>query len=161
MIWSIAVAIFLVTLVGLLIIGIILFWFNKFRKFFTFLQLSWSNTLGWKSPAIWSCLFDFFALTKGSANPFAGLRKALINVFWFLLHKSSIEIDSTSVLLILRSSRGLKFMESNECFYHRVTHTMIEVVKRIRLIMSPKNILYSELRRTYKNLKFLQFFLSS
>ena len=40
MIWSIAVAAFLVTLVGLFIIGIILFWYNKFRKFCTFLQLS-------------------------------------------------------------------------------------------------------------------------
>ena len=39
MIWSIAVAAFLVTLVGLFITGIKLFWYNKFRKFCTFLQL--------------------------------------------------------------------------------------------------------------------------
>ena len=47
-----------------------------------------------------------------SVNPFGGLYKTLINVFRLFLQKSSIEIDSTSVLLILRSDRGLKFMES-------------------------------------------------
>ena len=111
---------FLVTLVGLFIIRIILFCYNKFRKVCTFLQLSWSNTLRLKSPAIWNFLFDFFVLwkmqfrnfSKGSVNPFGGLYKTLINVFSIFLHKSSIEIDSTSVLLILRSGRGLKFMES-------------------------------------------------
>ena len=56
MIWSIAVAAFLVTLVGLFIIGIILFWYNKFRKFCTFLQLSWPNTSRLKSPTIWNFL---------------------------------------------------------------------------------------------------------
>ena len=49
---SIAVAVFLVTLVGLFFIEIMLFWYNKFRKFCTFLQLSRSNTLRLKSPAI-------------------------------------------------------------------------------------------------------------
>ena len=81
MIWSIAVAVFLVTLVGLIIIGIILFLYNKFRKFCTFLQLSWSNALRLKSPAIWNFLFDFFVLWKGqfrnlpmgSVNPFESL----------------------------------------------------------------------------------------
>ena len=112
---------FLVTLVGLFIFEMILFWCNKFRKFCTFLQLSWSNRLRLKSPAIWNFLFDFFVLwkmqyrnfSKGSVNPFGGLYKTLINVFRFLLHKSPIETVSTLVLLILRrSGRGLKFMES-------------------------------------------------
>ena len=88
MIWSVTVA---VTLVGLFIIGIILFWYSKFRKFCTFLQLSWSNTLSLKSPAIWNFLFDFFVLwklqfrnySKGSVNPFGGLYKTLINLFPF------------------------------------------------------------------------------
>ena len=117
MIWSVTVA---VTLVGSFIIGIVLFWYSKFIKFCTFLQLSWSNTLSLKSPAIWNFLFDFFVLwkmqfrnfSKGSDNPFGGLYKTLINVFRFFLHKSSIEIDSTSVLLVLRSGQGLKFLES-------------------------------------------------
>ena len=76
---------FLVTLVGLFIIEIILFWYNKFRKFCTFLQVSWSNTLRLKSREIWNFLIDFFVLwkmqfrnfSKGSTNPFSGLYKTL------------------------------------------------------------------------------------
>ena len=76
------------------------------------------NALRLKSPVIWNFLFYLFVLrkmqfrniSKGSDNPFGGLYKTLINVFWFFLHKSSIEIDSTycsTVLLMLRSGRGL------------------------------------------------------
>ena len=55
---------------------------------------------------------EFRNFSKLSANPFGGLYKTLINEFQFLLHKSSIEIDSILVLIILRSGRDLKFMES-------------------------------------------------
>ena len=68
MIWSVAAAVLLVTLVRLFIIGVILFWYNKFRKFCTFFQLSWSNTLRLKSPAIWNFLFDFFVLFYERCN---------------------------------------------------------------------------------------------
>ena len=47
-------------------------------------------------------------LSKG----FCQSLKTLINEFRFLLRKSSVEIDSILVLLILRSGRGLEFMES-------------------------------------------------
>ena len=53
MIWSIAVAVFLVTLVGLFMVGIIPFWYIKFKKSLTFLFLSWSKRLRLKSPAMW------------------------------------------------------------------------------------------------------------
>ena len=64
-------------------------------------------------------LFDFFVLLKisfknlssGSSSPFGGLYNTLIKVFFFFLHKSSIESDSTSKLLILKSGRSLKFSE--------------------------------------------------
>ena len=80
---------------SLFIIGIILFWYNKFRKSSTFLQLSWSNTLRSKSSAIWKFLFDFFVLWKmqfrnfsnGSVNPFGDLCKTLIDMFGFFSMK--------------------------------------------------------------------------
>ena len=53
MIWAIAVVVFLVTLVGLFMVGIIPFWYIKFRKSWSFLFLSWSKRLRLKSPAIW------------------------------------------------------------------------------------------------------------
>ena len=49
---SIVAAVFLFFLVGFFIIGIILFWYIKFKKFCTLLQLLLSNTLRLKSPAI-------------------------------------------------------------------------------------------------------------
>ena len=39
-IWSIAVAVYLVTLVGLFMVGIIPFWYTKLKKSWTFLFLS-------------------------------------------------------------------------------------------------------------------------
>ena len=49
--WSIAVAVFLVTRVGLFIVGIILYWNMLLKKCWTFLLDSWSKRLIFKSPA--------------------------------------------------------------------------------------------------------------
>ena len=51
-------------------------------------------------------------LFQRSVNPFGGLYKKHKLMFRLFLPKSSIEIDSTLVLLILRPGQGLKSVES-------------------------------------------------
>ena len=85
-IWSIAVAVFLFTRVGLFIVGIIPFWCIKFQKSCIFLLFSWSKGLRLKSPAIWCVIsIEIFVILKtffknfsnDSVWPLGGLYKTL------------------------------------------------------------------------------------
>ena len=115
-IWSIAVAVFLNTGVGLFIVGIIPFWHIIFKKFCAFLLFSWSKRLRLKSPTIWCTLFEFFVILKtyfknfpnDSIWPLGGLYRTLIKLLRFLSNKSSTHRDFTSLQLMLRSSLILK-----------------------------------------------------
>ena len=117
--WSIVVAIFLVTLVGLFMVGIISFSYSKFKSLRTLLHLSCSRTLRLKSPVIWKGFKLFFVFLKnsfkylwnGSITPFGGLYKKISKVFRSLWNKIFIESDSTSRLLILKSGLNLKFRD--------------------------------------------------
>ena len=69
MIWPIVVAIFSVTLVGLFMVGIIPFWYIKFKKSWTFLLLSWSKRLRLKPPEY----DNVYKFSNGSILPLGGL----------------------------------------------------------------------------------------
>ena len=131
----------LVTLVGLFITRIIIFSYNKFRKFCTLLQLSWSNTLRLKSLAIWNFLFDFFVLwmmqfrnfSKCSDDPFGGLYKTLMcfDLFCkkFYWNRFYIGVVNTKVWLRLKVY-GIFYVNRNPTPFSIVSDLMNAFIMR-------------------------------